>query len=65
MHYRTVCTSENRLGQTVQIGQQALGHLELFSDYVWGPKPNKIPVYNTLAGVSSSARGLNIGLNFH
>ena len=32
VHYRTVCTSENRLGQTVQTGQQALGHLELFSD---------------------------------
>ena len=32
VHYRIVCTSENRLGQTVQTGQQALGHLELFSD---------------------------------
>ena len=30
--YRILCTSENRLGQTVQTGQQALGHLELFSD---------------------------------
>ena len=30
VHYRTVCTSENRLGQTVQTGQQTLGHLELF-----------------------------------
>ena len=32
VHYRTVCTSQNRLG-----------HLELFSDYVRGPTPNKIP----------------------
>ena len=32
VHYRIVCTSENRLGQTLQTGQQALGHLELFSD---------------------------------
>ena len=32
VHYRTVCTSENRLRQTIQTGQQALGHLELFSD---------------------------------
>ena len=39
-----MCTSENRLGQTVQTGQQALGHLEeLFSEYVRGPTPNKIP----------------------
>ena len=45
VHYRTECTSENRLGQTVQTGQQALGHLELFSDYVRGLTPNKIPVY--------------------
>ena len=30
VHYRTVCTSENRLGQTVQTEQQTLGHLELF-----------------------------------
>ena len=44
VHYRTVCTSENRLGQTLKTGQQALGHLELFSDYVRGPTPNKIPV---------------------
>ena len=43
VHYRTVCTSENCLGQTVQTGQQALGHLELFSDYVPWPTPNKIP----------------------
>ena len=41
MHYCTVCTSENRLGQTVQTGQQALGHLELFSDYVRGPRQTK------------------------
>ena len=34
VHYRTVCVSENRLGQTVQTGQQTFGHLELFSDYV-------------------------------
>ena len=40
VHYRTVCTSENRLGQTVQTGQQTLGHLELFSDYVQWPTPN-------------------------
>ena len=40
VHYRTVCTSENRLGQTVQTGQQTLGHLELFSDYVRWPTPN-------------------------
>ena len=32
--YSTVCVSKNRLGQTVQTGQQTLGHLELFSDYV-------------------------------
>ena len=43
VHYRTVCTSKNRLGQTVQTGQQALGHLELFLDYIRGPTPNKIP----------------------
>ena len=43
VHYRTVCTSENRLGQTVQTGQQTLGHLELFSDYVRWPTPNWIP----------------------
>ena len=36
--------SENRLGQTVQTGQQTLGHLKLFSDYVRGPMPNWIPV---------------------
>ena len=47
VHYRTVCTSENSLGQTVQTGQQALEHLELFSDYVRGPTPNKIPVMDT------------------
>ena len=40
VHYRTVCPSENRLGQTVQTGQQTLGHLELLSDYVRGPTPN-------------------------
>ena len=40
VHYRTVCASENRLGQTVQTGQQTLGHLELFLDYVPGPTPN-------------------------
>ena len=34
MHHRTACVSKNRLGQTVQTGQQTLGHLELFSDYV-------------------------------
>ena len=34
---------KNRLGQTVQTGQQTLGHLELFSDYVRGPTPNWIP----------------------
>ena len=44
VHYRTMCTSENCLGQTVQTGQQALGHLELFSDYVRGPTLYKIPV---------------------
>ena len=44
VHYRTVCTSKNRLGQTVQTGQQTLGHLELFSDYVRWPTPNWIPV---------------------
>ena len=43
VHYRTVCTSENHLGQTVQTGQQTLGHLELFSDYVRWPTPNWIP----------------------
>ena len=36
VHYRAVCAAENRLGQT---GQQTLGHLELFSDYV-GLTPN-------------------------
>ena len=30
VHYRTVCISENCFGQTVQTGQQTLGHLELF-----------------------------------
>ena len=35
-----VCASENRLGQTVQTGQQTLGHLELFLDYVRWPMPN-------------------------
>ena len=40
VHYRTVCASENRFGQTVQTGQQTLGHLGLFSDYVRGPTPN-------------------------
>ena len=34
VHYRRVCASENRLGQTIQTGQQILGHLELFSDFV-------------------------------
>ena len=35
VHYRTAYVSEkNRLGQTVQTGQQTLGHLELFLDYV-------------------------------
>ena len=43
VHYRTVWASENRLGQTVQTGQQTLGHLELFSDYVRWPTPNWIP----------------------
>ena len=37
VHNRTVCASENRLGQT---GQQTLGHLELFSDFVRWPTPN-------------------------
>ena len=40
VHNRTVCASENRLGQTVQTGQQSLRHLELFSDYVRWPTPN-------------------------
>ena len=31
VHFRTVCASENHLGQ---IGQQTLGHLELLLDYV-------------------------------
>ena len=39
----TACISENRLGQTVQTGQQSLGHLELLSDYVRWPTPNWIP----------------------
>ena len=30
VHYHTVFTSENPLRQTVQTGQQTLGHLELF-----------------------------------
>ena len=47
VHYRTVCTSENRLGQTVQTGQQTLGHLELFSDFVRWPTPNWIPEVST------------------
>ena len=34
VHYRTVWVSENHLGQAVETGQQTLGHLELFSDYV-------------------------------
>ena len=48
VHYRTVCTSENRLGQTVQTGQQTLEHLELFLDYVRWPTPNWIPVPMTI-----------------
>ena len=40
VHNRTACVSENRLGQTVQTGQQTLRHLELFSDYVRRPTPN-------------------------
>ena len=40
VHYRTVCVSENSLGQTVQTGQQTIGHLELFWDYVRWPTPN-------------------------
>ena len=40
VHYRTVCASENRLRQTVQTGQQTLGHLELFSDNVRGQTQN-------------------------
>ena len=43
VHYRTVCPSENCLGQTVQTGQQTLRHLEQFSDYVRGPTSNWIP----------------------
>ena len=37
VHNRTACVSDNRLRQTVQTGQQSLGHLELFSDYVRWP----------------------------
>ena len=44
VHNRTACVSENHLGQTVQTGQQTLGHLEIFSDYVGWPTPNWIPV---------------------
>ena len=40
VHYRAACFSENPLGQTVQTGQQTLGHLELFSDYVRWLTPN-------------------------
>ena len=43
MHNRTACVSENLLGQTVQTGQQTLGHLELFSDYIRWQTPNWIP----------------------
>ena len=32
--------TENRIGQTVLAGQQTLGHLELFLDYVRGPMAN-------------------------
>ena len=35
--------TEKRIGQTVLAGQQTLGHLELFSDYVRGPMANWIP----------------------
>ena len=45
VHNRTVCASENRLGQT---GQQTLGHLELFSDFVRWPTPNWIPEINSI-----------------
>ena len=48
VHYPTVCASENLLGQTVQTEQQTLGHLELFLDYVRGPRPNWIPALWTL-----------------
>ena len=41
VHYRTVYASENGLRQTVQTGQQTLGHLGLFSDYVLGLTPNR------------------------
>ena len=51
VHYRTVCTSENRLGQTVQTGQQTLGHQELFSDYVRWPTPNWIPALLWIIGL--------------
>ena len=34
VHYRTVCASENPPGKTDQPGQQSLGHLELFSNYI-------------------------------
>ena len=47
VHYRTVWASEN-----CQTGQQTLGHLELFLDYVRWPTPNWIPevYYSTLLG---------------